>query len=175
MKILVGFMVIIIAIVGFFFYDFISDEVQEAQVSQLYTVEDTQVVKETVDISSTSQSYTHRVSTYPSPSGDLLKDIKALELNPDYASLFYYNDDVIHMEYLLDNDTYDFGSIKGSVLLVLPTQTEWKTNLNETTYEIYSDGDLDIILITPDNTGHYQWEFDSEKIIFEIQELHFKF
>lgn len=168
MKIAIVVLVVLLAFVGFQFYGFISDEVQEAELSQLNTINDAQLKTITVDNPAELATYTHRVSTYEHTSDDLVKAASLFieASNPLYIHIFYYVDNMLVQEEF-QGESIELGQINKEILILSQNNEDIKTNLKPKEMVLYEIDDQNMIHITPKQTGLYQISFDKYLITFE--------
>lgn len=168
MKIVIPVLLIILVLLGFGFYNFISDEVVEFNESQVSTYSDVDIQVITVDNPDDFTKYTQRVSTYEQSSESLLNASSRLydTLDMDYLHLFYYSENqLIHQEYLgSDIPKLEFY---GECLLVVNEQIIITTELEKSAFKHYQLPDQYVIHIKPDQTGQFTLSFDEYKLEFE--------
>ncbi|MCH4886965.1 hypothetical protein EZV73_05265 [Acidaminobacter sp. JC074] len=167
MRILIAVMVIILGLVGFLFYNFVSDEVIEFETSGINTIVTEESNPITVDNLDDFNNYSHRVSTYEQTSENLVKAtahlIKDLDMN--YLHIFYKDDVLTHEEF--SGDTIDLGKIHKECLIVLDHQVTLESNLESDDFTFYEVDDYVLIHIVPKQTGIFKIAFDDVLITFE--------
>ena len=168
MKIAIAVLVVLLVFVGFLFYGFVTDEVQEAELSQLNTINDAQLKTITVDNPGELTTYTHRVSTYEHTSDDLVKAASLFieASDPSYIHIFYFVDNMLVQEEF-QGDSIELGQINKEILILSQNNEDIKTNLKPKEMVLYDIDDQYMIHITPKQTGLYQISFDNYLIKFE--------
>lgn len=168
MKIAIVVLIVLLAFLGFQFYGIVTDEIQEAKVSQINTVSDAQLRTITVDNLDEITSYTHRRSTYEHTSDDLVKAASMYYVNMDlnYVHVLYYdNDNLVHEEYM--DESIQLDNLHKEVLIISHHQSEIDTNLKTNDITLYTLEDATMMHIVPAQTGQYIIKFDDTVIEFE--------
>jgi len=166
--VIVAVLIIILAFLGFQFYTIVVGEVDQAQISQINTINDAQLKTITVDKPSDLTTYTHRVSTYEQPSDDLVKAASTHIENADsaYIHIFYFVDDMmVHEEF--QSDVVELGQINKEILILSTNNEDIRTNLDPIEMVFYDMNDQYMIHVTPNQTGLYQIALDGYTIEFE--------
>lgn len=171
MKIVIAILIVLLVFLGFQVYGFIVDEIDEAQVSAIQTIDDEKVTTISVDNISDIKSYSHRVSTYEQTSSSLvlaasnhLGDLNA----SSYITIFYYDEDkLIAEEFDIDSELIELNPLNKECLIVLSDEKTLKTNLKEEELTFYDVEVYHLIHIEPKQTGLYELSFEDTKITFE--------
>lgn len=168
MKIVIAVLIVILILVGFQFYNFITDEITEASIHSIHTFEEEDI--ETIPVDNLEQltSYSHRVSTYEHTFDDLITAVAtyAHDLDFNYHHIYYIqNGRLIHEE--SNEMVIDIHKINKELLIAYPNKVTLETNLNSEDITYYDMEGLCLIYIQPHQTGQYQVVIDETTIHFE--------
>jgi len=167
MKIIIGVLIIVLGIVGFMFYNFMSDEIVEFETSNINTIEGEKSNRITVDNLDEFNNYSHRVSTYEHTSEDLVKATAPLinDLDMSYTHIFYKDEHLTHEEF--SSTEINIGKIHKECLIVLDHQVTIESTLISDSFTFYEVEDYVLVYIKPAQTGIFKLSFDDTNIQFE--------
>lgn len=171
MKIVIVVLIVLLAFLGFQVYGIVTQEIEEAQISSIQTIDNSEVKTISVDKVDDMKSYTHRVSTYEHQSNNLVTAASNYLLAVDYEqyiTIYYYLDDqLIQEEYAVDSDVIALKPLAKELIIVLSDDEALKTNLTEKEMTFYSNEGLHVIHVEPKQTGRYEISFNDTMITFE--------
>lgn len=171
MKIVIAILIVLMAFLGFQVYGIVTEEIEEAQISSIQTINKSKVKTITVDKAVELNSYTHRVSTYEQVSTDLVSAASLYLMNLDsrkYITVFYFvNDQLIQEEFDVMRELIALEPLHKELLIVLPDDGVLKTNLDKKEITFYKIESLHVIHVEPKKTGHYKISFNDTTITFE--------
>ena len=171
MKIVIAILIVLLAFLGFQVYGIIVDEIDEARVSSIQTIDDEKVTSISVDNITDIKSYSHRVSTYEHTSSDLVTAVSNhlgdLDVS-SYITVFYYDEDLLIVEeFDLNSELIELNPLNKECIIVLPEEKTLTTNLKEKELTFYNIEAYHLIHIEPKQTGLYELSFDETTITFE--------
>ncbi len=167
MKIIIAVLIIVLGIVGFMFYNFMSDEIVEFETSNIQTIESDNTNRITVDNLNEFNNYSHRMSTYEQTSEDLVKATAPLinDLDMNYTHIFYKDEHLTHEEF--SSAEINIGKIHKECLIVLDHQVTLESNLTSDSFTFYEVEDYVLIHVAPTQTGIFKLSFDDTNIQLE--------
>jgi len=166
MKIAILIMIIVLALVGFQFFQFASSEVDQSQVSQIQSIKSSDIQRLPVGNVEYMGVYTQRISTYPMTSENVIAQAYQYYVKGQLNQAFYIKDQMLkHVEF--STGDYDLGKIENNLVLIV-TSDELKTNLNDGDYLAYELDGYYMLDIQTNQTGRYQIQVDDYIIKFEF-------